>query len=833
MASKGRRRSLILALVGSGSLALAWFTFPQWLPILAAPFLDRFDVQLETLEIARPDTDGVVIHEGVLSTPFGQVRIEDAHLRFDSNGDPLLDVATATLTIDTATATDGAGAEPEPDVSTSAQPLPSTLLPGLPFAGLAIGDLSIEDDADTARLRGRLVADADGARFAGTLTQQTLSTSMEIEISVSVRDEISLTVEYGDARAVVDATLASADDALSLQGELAVIGRTPEAIDLEGLVPFSLALNPDAPALALRSRATLVVTMDEGQLDLASPGGFEVALAESKLTSTGALDATLAIARDVDALSIANTKVDVRLKDIGGPITSPTAGVQLAIDSPALGELKGTADLALDAVSVTLPPGASMAGTLRVPDGPTLDGLDVRTLDAVRVAFSNPLATAARISARVDHAASDELRLPLSELEVEALWRPASDGVATLALEIGAPGLEADAVAALDETGANVRRASGQIDLASAFSRPVLEALLEDSVTVTAGRLTFRDLTWPPSAEAGRIELSTLSGETPDVGWRDLTLDLRISADTNAVRLSTAGATLGHVETETGTLDEIIFDATMALPLPGAHFDAWDGTADLDAFELRAQRGAIVDLPIEALIVTGTGDWNGTAIQLDAQIGVDGIEAGVPITGTACTVRIAEQIADLESCGAELLGGRIDVPSARVDLSGDPTGDLPVALEGLDLGAVLILMQDEALDGSGTLDGALPLRLNDGVPTVVDGYVGARPPGGRLRYATDAGLAAGLNQPGLDLAIAALGDFRYERLGSYIDYEADGTLGLRMRLEGSSPDVENGRPINFNLSVTQNLPLLLQSLRLSQNIGEALERRLQERPPVP
>ena len=69
-----------------------------------------------------------------------------------------------------------------------------------------------------------------------------------------------------------------------------------------------------------------------------------------------------------------------------------------------------------------------------------------------------------------------------------------------------------------------------------------------------------------------------------------------------------------------------------------------------------------------------------------------------------------------------------------------------------------------------------------------------------------AGLAASLNQPGLDLAIAALGDFRYERLGSYVDYGADGTLGLRMRLEGASPDVENGRPINFNLSMTRTCP---------------------------
>jgi hypothetical protein len=121
------------------------------------------------------------------------------------------------------------------------------------------------------------------------------------------------------------------------------------------------------------------------------------------------------------------------------------------------------------------------------------------------------------------------------------------------------------------------------------------------------------------------------------------------------------------------------------------------------------------------------------------------------------------------------------------------------------------------------------VRLVDGVPTVRDGYVGARPPGGQLRYGADAALLERLSQPGLSLAMTALGDFRYETLGSFVDYETDGTLALRVRLAGASPGVEGGRPINFNLNVTQNLPLLLQSLRLSQNIGETLERRLRER----
>ncbi|MCH2099973.1 MAG: YdbH domain-containing protein [Pseudomonadales bacterium] len=297
--------------------------------------------------------------------------------------------------------------------------------------------------------------------------------------------------------------------------------------------------------------------------------------------------------------------------------------------------------------------------------------------------------------------------------------------------------------------------------------------------------------------------------------------------------MSTTLATLAAVETEDGSLEAITFDAAASLPLSGPRFDTWTRTAALTRLELRAARGGLVELPITALTLAGSGHWGDEANTLDVQVDLARIEAGVSVTNTTCALALQAEIASLDGCGAELLGGRISMPSARIDLSDGPTGYLPVALKGLDLGAILMLMQDEALDGSGTVDGALPLRFTHGVPTIEDGYVGARPPGGRLRYAADAGLTASLNQPGLDLAIAALGDFRYERLGSYVDYGADGTLGLRMRLEGASPDVENGRPINFNLSVTQNLPLLLQSLRLSQNIGDAVERRLQERSDAP
>jgi hypothetical protein len=225
--------------------------------------------------------------------------------------------------------------------------------------------------------------------------------------------------------------------------------------------------------------------------------------------------------------------------------------------------------------------------------------------------------------------------------------------------------------------------------------------------------------------------------------------------------------------------------------------------------------------------LTVAGD--GTVAQL--RLGVPVVEAGVTLTDARCAVRADPAAILLTDCGAATLGGRLAIPRATLAPGSDGalSGTLPVALQGLELAELLALLRDPALSGSGVLDGAVPVTLAGDSVTVEDGRLAARPPGGRLRYAAEPALRARLSQPGIALALDALRDFRYERLAVNADYGGDGTLALDVRLEGANPELEGGRPVHFNLTVTQNLPVLLQSLRLSQNIGESFERRLRER----
>jgi Dicarboxylate transport len=48
---------------------------------------------------------------------------------------------------------------------------------------------------------------------------------------------------------------------------------------------------------------------------------------------------------------------------------------------------------------------------------------------------------------------------------------------------------------------------------------------------------------------------------------------------------------------------------------------------------------------------------------------------------------------------------------------------------------------------------------------------------------------------------------------------------LTARLEGRNPDLKKIPPVNFNLTVQEHIPALLKSLRLVDDIQDAVERK--------
>lgn len=177
---------------------------------------------------------------------------------------------------------------------------------------------------------------------------------------------------------------------------------------------------------------------------------------------------------------------------------------------------------------------------------------------------------------------------------------------------------------------------------------------------------------------------------------------------------------------------------------------------------------------------------------------------------------------------AQLFGGRIWLDPADLDLSAhNPARSLHV--EGISLEHLLHAYPAEGLEGDGRISGELPLRLAPGGFSITGGRLAASAAGGRLHFSSPKLSAFGASNPAMGLVVQALGNFHYSRLESGVDYSEQGTLQLALRLEGENPQIENGRPIHFNINIEEDIPALLTSLQLSGRVSERIQQRVQER----
>lgn len=204
------------------------------------------------------------------------------------------------------------------------------------------------------------------------------------------------------------------------------------------------------------------------------------------------------------------------------------------------------------------------------------------------------------------------------------------------------------------------------------------------------------------------------------------------------------------------------------------------------------------------------------------------LDVGFPITAIAAALEYADTPEGglrLSNLVGDVLGGRLRADTLTYNPD-SASGAVTLALEDLSLASVLAL-EGDSITGEGRLDGQLPIRIENDEPSITDGHVAARAPGGTIRYAAAEAALGSLGQPGVEFAVAALADFRYRKLDANVTYQQSGDLLLAVRLEGNNPAFERGRPIHYNLNVTENVPALLRSLQLADDVTQQIEQRIQ------
>ena len=134
------------------------------------------------------------------------------------------------------------------------------------------------------------------------------------------------------------------------------------------------------------------------------------------------------------------------------------------------------------------------------------------------------------------------------------------------------------------------------------------------------------------------------------------------------------------------------------------------------------------------------------------------------------------------------------------------------------------------IQGSGSINGDLPFTVNlqkEPFFTLDKGAIKADSPGGLIQYQAASGLKK--THQSMKLVFSVLEDFHYSVLDSNVTYDANKTLHLTLHLQGKNPNVENGRQVNFNIQLEEDLPALITTMQLSNQVSETIKNRIQDK----
>ena len=244
---------------------------------------------------------------------------------------------------------------------------------------------------------------------------------------------------------------------------------------------------------------------------------------------------------------------------------------------------------------------------------------------------------------------------------------------------------------------------------------------------------------------------------------------------------------------------------------------------------------ALVDVSFETPLASVTGLYGRVLLQGPAPLTTPGeqlvamalLDLGLPLTHGEIAWRLRpDRVLDLSRAEWRWAGGRLHT-AAELPLD---AGSWRVVLrvEALDLAQLLADVDLDGLSGTGTVAGELPLLVTRERVEVEDGRLAAVGPG-TLRYVPPAGapLQAGAAS-GLDVALGALSDLRYEALSVSLGGDTRGEMHVQVHVKGANPNFQDGRPVELNVNLEARLADLVRAGLASYRVPEAIEERLRD-----
>jgi hypothetical protein len=279
-----------------------------------------------------------------------------------------------------------------------------------------------------------------------------------------------------------------------------------------------------------------------------------------------------------------------------------------------------------------------------------------------------------------------------------------------------------------------------------------------------------------------------------------------------------------------------IGDARGSIEAAGtASWNEVGATAEIDlALRELSFAAAVADVSLaNGLIEVG---WASPAFTPPGQlVSVASLDIGLELTDGIIDFQLRpDGLLDLQEAEWHWAGGLVRT-AGLFDLRAD-SQEAVLEVESVDLAELLALVDLEGLEGTGTLEGAIPIVRSGEIIEIREGELRGAAPGGRIRYRPPPGASALSDQGyGIEQLLGALDDFHYDVLEIDVDGDTRGEVLVRVQLGGFNPNYQRGRRVEFNLNVEAPLADLVRAGLVAYRVPEVILKRLEkfQAPEVP
>jgi hypothetical protein len=257
---------------------------------------------------------------------------------------------------------------------------------------------------------------------------------------------------------------------------------------------------------------------------------------------------------------------------------------------------------------------------------------------------------------------------------------------------------------------------------------------------------------------------------------------------------------------------------------------SWDGVASNAEIDLALREIGFATAAAEVSGVNGVIEIGGPfppSTPPGQLLSIALLEIGLPLTDGLIEFQLRpDGLLELREAEWQWAGGT--VRTAGVLDPGADAQELVLEVDGVDLGELLYLVDLEGLEGTGALEGEIPIFRSGETVEVREGELRSTPEGGQIRYRPASADALADQGYGIELLLGALDDFHYDVLEIIVDGDAVGEVDVGVQLGGFNPNYQRGRRVEPNLNVEARLADLLRAGLAAYRVPEAIAKRLEK-----